>query len=159
MKCPKCGYIRKPEDIGPDYECPRCGVIYAKYSRAVEEQREVLEAKARERAAREKKQAAAAEARQEAAVLSKNTVSPKTLICTACGALDSAKTHTPGSIWIEILLWCVFLIPGVIYSIWRHTQRGRVCASCGDKHLIPVGSPKGRALLSDLSPGLHVGER
>lgn len=28
--CPKCGYIRKPGDTAPDYECPRCGVVYAK---------------------------------------------------------------------------------------------------------------------------------
>lgn len=30
-RCPKCSYIRRPiDDIIPDYECPRCGVIYAK---------------------------------------------------------------------------------------------------------------------------------
>ena len=28
--CPKCGYERKSSDIGPDYECPKCGVIYDK---------------------------------------------------------------------------------------------------------------------------------
>lgn len=29
--CPKCGYQRQPGDKGPEYECPRCGVIYDKY--------------------------------------------------------------------------------------------------------------------------------
>lgn len=28
--CPKCGYVRQPQDEAPDYECPKCGVIYAK---------------------------------------------------------------------------------------------------------------------------------
>lgn len=28
--CPKCGYVRKTDDAAPDYECPQCGVIYAK---------------------------------------------------------------------------------------------------------------------------------
>lgn len=28
--CIKCGYERKPKELAPDYECPRCGVIYAK---------------------------------------------------------------------------------------------------------------------------------
>jgi len=28
--CPKCHYTRRPEDTSPDYECPRCGVVYAK---------------------------------------------------------------------------------------------------------------------------------
>ncbi len=26
----KCGYKRKPSDIVPDYECPKCGAIYSK---------------------------------------------------------------------------------------------------------------------------------
>lgn len=30
-KCPKCGYIRSTTDITPEYECPRCGVIYEKF--------------------------------------------------------------------------------------------------------------------------------
>lgn len=29
--CPKCGYTRRPEDQAPDYECPKCGIVYAKY--------------------------------------------------------------------------------------------------------------------------------
>lgn len=28
--CPKCRYTRVPDDTAPDYECPKCGVIYAK---------------------------------------------------------------------------------------------------------------------------------
>jgi hypothetical protein len=29
-RCVKCGYERQPTDIAPDYECPKCGVVYAK---------------------------------------------------------------------------------------------------------------------------------
>ncbi len=29
--CPKCKYTRKNTDIEPEYQCPRCGVIYEKY--------------------------------------------------------------------------------------------------------------------------------
>ena len=31
IKCPKCEYVRKPTDTAPDYECPECGIIYAKF--------------------------------------------------------------------------------------------------------------------------------
>lgn len=31
MKCPKCSYERTPVDKTPDYECPKCGIIYNKY--------------------------------------------------------------------------------------------------------------------------------
>ena len=30
-ECPKCGYVRQPDDIGPDYECPSCGIVYEKF--------------------------------------------------------------------------------------------------------------------------------
>jgi len=30
MKCPKCGYLRQPSDTAPDWQCPACGVVYAK---------------------------------------------------------------------------------------------------------------------------------
>ena len=28
--CRKCGYERQESDLAPDYECPQCGVVYAK---------------------------------------------------------------------------------------------------------------------------------
>lgn len=33
------------------------------------------------------------------------------------------KTHTPGSIWMELALWLIFFPAGIIYSIWRITNR------------------------------------
>ena len=30
MKCPKCGYARKTEEAAPEWQCPSCGVAYAK---------------------------------------------------------------------------------------------------------------------------------
>jgi hypothetical protein len=64
-------------------------------------------------------------------------------ICTRGGSTDKPKAVTPGSILIEILLWVFLLIPGVIYSLWRHSARHRVCACCGSKDLIPLSSPRG----------------
>lgn len=29
--CPKCNYARKPTDPAPDYSCPSCGIVYAKF--------------------------------------------------------------------------------------------------------------------------------
>lgn len=29
--CPKCGYVRQPQDTAPEYQCPQCQVIYEKY--------------------------------------------------------------------------------------------------------------------------------
>jgi len=31
MECPKCHYVRQPKDnVVPDWQCPKCGVVYAK---------------------------------------------------------------------------------------------------------------------------------
>jgi len=30
MRCPNCGYVRKAEDIAPEWQCPSCQVVYEK---------------------------------------------------------------------------------------------------------------------------------
>ena len=37
QKCLKCGYERQASDMAPDYECPKCGAIYAKVESALRE--------------------------------------------------------------------------------------------------------------------------
>lgn len=31
ITCPKCNHIRTATDTAPDYSCPNCGIVYAKY--------------------------------------------------------------------------------------------------------------------------------
>lgn len=31
VQCPKCRYTRQPTDTAPDYACPSCGIVYAKF--------------------------------------------------------------------------------------------------------------------------------
>jgi uncharacterized protein YbjQ (UPF0145 family) len=31
ITCPKCSYTRQPTDTAPDYACPSCGIVYAKF--------------------------------------------------------------------------------------------------------------------------------
>ena len=33
--CPKCRYVRKPTDTAPDWQCPSCGIAYAKFGNSV----------------------------------------------------------------------------------------------------------------------------
>jgi hypothetical protein len=67
-------------------------------------------------------------------------------ICSACGTAGDEKTVTRGSFLIELFLWCFFLVPGVIYSIWRSSSRLKVCRACGNAQLVPLDSPVGREL-------------
>jgi hypothetical protein len=63
------------------------------------------------------------------------------MFCTSCGHEGPGKTRTRGSILIEIILWLCFLIPGLIYTVWRHASRHKVCGSCGSGTLIKPDSP------------------
>ena len=70
------------------------------------------------------------------------------MVCPACGTRGEPKTTTRGSLWLEIVLWIFFIVPGVIYSIWRLTTRRPACPACGTDGMIPVTSPKGRELVA-----------
>ena len=68
------------------------------------------------------------------------------MICTRCGSQAGARSVTRGSFFIEIILWLCFLIPGLIYTIWRLTTRHKACRACGSAELVPTDSPAGKAL-------------
>lgn len=69
-------------------------------------------------------------------------------ICANCGTLGKPVRTMRGSIWIEIVLWLSFLVPGIIYSLWRLTTKSTGCRVCGSENLVPVNSPVGRDLMS-----------
>jgi hypothetical protein len=61
--------------------------------------------------------------------------------CTTCGHEGEPKSVTRGSMAIEILLWLCFIIPGLVYSLWRLTTRHKACAQCKSTNLVPPESP------------------
>ena len=75
----------------------------------------------------------------------------KTGICTQCGFQGQAKLHTRGSILLEVVLWLAFILPGLIYSLWRLSSRQEVCPQCLNAGMIPTDSPRGKKLLQELS--------
>jgi len=70
-----------------------------------------------------------------------------TMVCTQCGCTGT-ESQTKGSFLIELVLWLFFCVPGLIYSIWRLTTRGKVCSACKSDRLVPASSPTGQNLLS-----------
>lgn len=43
--CPKCHYERQHGEEGPDYECPKCGIVYAKFDAALEQRNAIARAR------------------------------------------------------------------------------------------------------------------
>ena len=72
----------------------------------------------------------------------------KSMVCNSCETKGETTTVTKGSIFIEIVLWCCFLVPGIIYSIWRSTSKQKVCSACGATTLVPLNSPAGKRIIS-----------
>ncbi|MGC1602305.1 MAG: hypothetical protein WA757_18850 [Candidatus Acidiferrales bacterium] len=69
-------------------------------------------------------------------------------ICLQCGSVGNTKGFMKGSVLTELFLWLFFILPGLIYSIWRHSTVAQVCSKCGSSNVIPLDSPVARNLLA-----------
>lgn len=75
--------------------------------------------------------------------------------CTACGFVGFPIFRQEGSDVIAILLWLTFIVPGIIYTIWRSSTRRWVCASCGSPAVIPLDSPIAKQARAAAEPSIH----
>ena len=62
------------------------------------------------------------------------------MYCKKCGNVGPTKGIMKGSFAIELVLWLFFLLPGLVYSIWRLTTKGRGCSVCGSDDVIPANA-------------------
>ncbi len=76
-------------------------------------------------------------------------------VCSDCGNRVFPRTFTPGNLGIELLLWLLFLLPGLIYSAWRLTSRYSGCPVCHSRRVIPVDSPMGQKIMRETHPLPH----
>lgn len=49
---------------------------------------------------------------------------------------------------MELGLWLLLLLPGLIYSIWRIAGRYPGCPVCNSKNIIPLGTPMAKMILN-----------
>jgi hypothetical protein len=74
---------------------------------------------------------------------------PPELICATCGCRTAGQSVNKGSALIELILWCCFLVPGLLYTVWRRTSAPRICHACGAKTLVPLSTPVGKKLATE----------
>ena len=53
-----------------------------------------------------------------------------TVHCAKCGYQGPAEPRAPGKLWLEVVFWVAFMIPGLFYSIWRLLWREYLCPQC-----------------------------
>jgi hypothetical protein len=68
-------------------------------------------------------------------------------LCTKCLFQGTMKKDTPGSFLIEVILWLAFIVPGIIYSIWRLSNKKLMCPQCKSSEIIPADSEMAKRLL------------
>jgi len=73
--------------------------------------------------------------------------------CPNCGAVAVPKRYMRGSFIVELALWLLFILPGIIYSVYRLASKSQVCPECGASNMIPLDSPVARAAAPALPHG------
>jgi hypothetical protein len=58
------------------------------------------------------------------------------MLCTECFQTAEADTVLAGSDIVEMIAWCCFAVPGLLYCWWRHALRIKVCSACGSGELV-----------------------
>jgi predicted RNA-binding Zn-ribbon protein involved in translation (DUF1610 family) len=68
--------------------------------------------------------------------------------CTHCGFVGEETEYRTGSTFIQILLYCFFILPGVFYSNMRNNAAYWGCPTCGAHNMVPLDSAVARQALS-----------
>ncbi|HEX5429844.1 MAG TPA: hypothetical protein VFX17_02060 [Patescibacteria group bacterium] len=72
------------------------------------------------------------------------------MICTTCHYVGKPIKKTPGSFAVELVLWLFIILPGLLYSIWRISNKQKICPKCKNPTMIPADSPAGKELMREL---------
>ena len=67
-----------------------------------------------------------------------------TKFCSSCHSFTSGKKETRGHFAIEVFMWLLLIIPGIIYSVWRQSSKHITCSQCGASNLIAFNAPKAK---------------
>jgi hypothetical protein len=73
-----------------------------------------------------------------------------THLCTHCLSQVKPIKVTPGTFLVELFLWLLIIVPGLIYSVWRVTSRYPACPVCKAARPIPIHSPGAVNLLRSM---------
>ena len=73
----------------------------------------------------------------------------KDLVCPNCGYRGPGRRITKGYFAVEVMLWLLLLVPGMIYSVWRQASIYQGCPRCGAGNLVPSDSPRGVKLIDE----------
>ncbi len=62
--------------------------------------------------------------------------------CPNCKYEGQGKFITKGSFGMEVILWLFLIVPGLIYSVWRLSNKKWTCPQCDFEHVVKIGMAK-----------------
>ncbi len=66
----------------------------------------------------------------------------KKYVCMECGCQRDPIDAKRGLLVIEIFMWLLYILPGVIYSIWRQVRKQQVCPNCRNPSIVLMSSSR-----------------
>jgi hypothetical protein len=63
-------------------------------------------------------------------------------LCMECGCQRDPIDAKRGLLVIEIFMWLLYILPGVVYSIWRRARKHQVCPNCGNPSMVLTSSSR-----------------
>jgi len=72
-------------------------------------------------------------------------------VCRDCWSISQPTQNKElrGSAFITVLLLLMYIIPGIIYMVWRRGDKSIICTKCRSKNLVPVDSPMGQKIINE----------
>lgn len=71
----------------------------------------------------------------------------KKYVCMECGCQRDPVDAKRGLLVIEICMWLLYILPGVIYSIWRRVRKYQVCPQCRNPSVVLTSSSRARGVM------------
>ncbi len=71
----------------------------------------------------------------------------KKYVCMECGCQRDPIDVNRGLWVIEIFMWLLYILPGVIYSIWRRVRKQQVCPKCRNPSVVLTSSSRAMGMM------------
>src|SRR5579862_4985902 len=70
-------------------------------------------------------------------------------VCLQCGSVGTSQEFKKGSVLTGIVFLFFFVLPGIIYFIWRGSTAYQGCRVCKSANVIPVDSPASQRMMAE----------
>lgn len=65
-------------------------------------------------------------------------VPPHLVRCPNCGYEGPSKLLVKGSGGVELVLWLFLIVPGLVYSAWRMSNKVKICPDCLNEKVVRI---------------------